>query len=232
MLPFLTKLKNALSSLVTLVNEQIKLEQEKIDNENQTEMSGVDIPTRNELILQVAASELGVKELKGSANNSQVVQYHKYASKSNEVEQPDSVPWCSSFVCFVVENVFPTYQNPDNKPMGSTNSMMARSWLKWGVSTKDKPLPGDIVVYWRGEKSGWQGHVGIFLKENRNGTIITLGGNQSDEVNISSYSRGKLLDYRRSSKARKYTQRDVERLKNMAQMIIDGETIQGPGSLT
>lgn len=186
-------------------------------------------PSRNELILHIAATELGTKEVQGSGNNAKVMEYHKYATKSNNVEQPDSVPWCASFVCWVLEHVYP--DGDINNPMESTNSMMARAYLNWGKSTLSDPLPGDIVVFWRGQRSGWQGHVGFFLRTNSDGSIVTLGGNQSDEVNISMYSSAKLLDIRRSSKARIYTPKDIKRLKNISRALIDGEYINQAGSL-
>lgn len=184
-------------------------------------------PTRNALVLDIAAGELGTKEIVGSGNNARVVEYHKFASKANNVEQPDSVPWCSSFVCWVVEHCV-----INGLPMGSTNSMAARSWESWGISSLKDPLPGDIVVYWRGSKNGWQGHVGIFLRLNSDGTIVTLGGNQSDEVNVSAFSVSKLLDIRRSSKAGEYSEGEKAQLKRMAKAIIDGEYIHVGGSLT
>jgi len=176
--------------------------------------------SRNEKVLRIAALEVGVKEAVGSANNARVVEYSRYASKNNKVEQPDSVPWCSSFVCWVAEKA----------GMGSTDSMMARSWLNWGVSSKKDPLPGDIVVYWRGNRSGWKGHVGIYLRTNRDGSIVTLGGNQSDEVNISQYSAAKLLDIRRPFKARTYDKSDRRNLETIAKAIIGGVPLASIGT--
>lgn len=172
--------------------------------------------TRNYKVLEKASSELGVKEVVGEKSNAKIVKYHQYASTSNDASQgmADSVPWCSSFVCYCVEMV----------GMGSTNSRLARSWLKWGLSTKKNPLPGDVVVYWRGSKSGWQGHVGFYLGETES-FIYTLGGNQSDAVNVTRYSKSKLLDIRRSSKARSLTEPEQDDLWDAADKIIAGKPI-------
>lgn len=227
MIPFLIGLRKALKQIVAMVEAQIDKLQNEEDDENQMELEMPDIPditlpSRNEKALRIAAMEIGTKEVQGSGNNAKVVEYHKYASKNNRVEQPDSVPWCSSFICYVVEKA----------GMGSTNSMMARSWLKWGISVRKDPMPGDIVVYWRGQKSGWKGHVGIYLRTNRDGSIVTLGGNQSDEVNITAYNSSKLLDIRRSSKARPYTAQDREKLDEFAELIIQGKKIELDGKVT
>lgn len=177
---------------------------------------------RNERVLSFASKEVGVKEVRGSGNNARVVTYHAYARKDNDraKAQPDSTPWCASFVCYCLEMV----------GMGSTNSMMARSFLKWGVSSKAKPLPGDIVVYWRGSKAGWQGHVGFFLEE-RGGYIYTLGGNQADSVNVSKYSKNKLLDIRRSSKQRKLSEVEEDLLWSMSGKILAGNKVELGGKL-
>lgn len=45
------------------------------------------------------------------------------------------------------------------------------------------PALGAIVVYWRGSKSGGQGHVGFYVDETA-AAIRTLGGNESDMVQI------------------------------------------------
>lgn len=171
---------------------------------------------RNYKSLMQAVNEIGQKEVIGDKSNAQIVKYHQYASASNDVGQglADSVPWCSSFVCYCVEVV----------GMGSTNSRLARSWTKWGISTKEKPLPGDVVVYWRRSRSGWQGHVGFYLDETA-GFIYTLGGNQSDAVNVSRYSKSKLLDIRRSSKARPLTEVEQDELWDLAEKVIAGKPI-------
>ena len=177
---------------------------------------------RNKKALLTAAGEIGVKEVIGEGNNKQVVKYHAFARKDNDLSKglADSVPWCASFVCYVLEN----------SGMGSTNSMQARSFLKWGVSTKKKPLPGDLVVFWRGSKSGWQGHVGFYLEETEQ-YIYVLGGNQNDEVNVSRYSKSKLLDIRRSSKARKLTEPEEDYLWDTADKLIDGKSISTDGKV-
>ena len=49
---------------------------------------------------------------------------------------------------------------------GSTpaSSSMARSWLKWGHSVPRSAMkPGDIIVTWRGSRSGSSGHILIYL---------------------------------------------------------------------
>jgi hypothetical protein len=71
----------------------------------------------------------------------------------------------------------------------------ARSWLAWGRKL-DKPTVGCVVVFWRGKRDGWQGHVGFYAGRAKNGDILVLGGNQSDAVSIRPYPMERLLGYR------------------------------------
>lgn len=187
----------------------------------------VNLDFRNYKILQTASAEIGVKEVSGPKNNPRVVKYHAYSTLDNHSGMDDSVPWCSSFVCFVMEAT----RLASGKTIGSVNSKLARSWLKWGVSSKSDPWPGDVVVYWRGKPDGWQGHVGIFLKE-ANGRIYTLGGNQSDAVNVASYSRLKMLDIRRSSKHRKISAAERKALFDFSDQILRDNGFSTGGKVT
>lgn len=162
--------------------------------------------SRNERVLAIAAKEIGVKEVPGKGNNPQIVNYHRYATVDNKNGMDDSVPWCASFVAYCLEHA----------GMGSTNKKNARSYLAWGVSTKHNPMPGDIVVFWRGSRDGWMGHVGFLVEKKINGDMYILGGNQNDQVNVKLFRPTQLLDIRRSSKHRKMTENDLERLYELA----------------
>lgn len=179
-------------------------------------------PFRNQRVLVAASQEIGTKEVRGSDNNAKIVKYHSYAREDNDLKKglDDSVPWCASFVCYCLEIC----------GMGSTNSMAARSFLKWGESVLKNPMPGDIVVYWRGSRDGWQGHVGFYLGETST-HIYTLGGNQSDAVNVSKYLKTKLLDIRRSRKHRKISSSELVLLEKMAEDIIIGHKVNLEGKV-
>lgn len=176
--------------------------------------------TRNFLVLKQAASQIGVKEIRGSKSNPIIDEYHDYSTKSNNSSWKDDVPWCASFVCWALEKV----------GMGSTNSARARSFEKWGVSKKSSPLPGDIVTFWRSSKSSGKGHVGFFIKKTSS-HVVVLGGNQSDEVNISTYSTARMTDIRRSSKAGKYTKQEEQELYKLVDDILNGKKIKPGGKV-
>lgn len=135
-------------------------------------------------VLDLANTQMGVKEFT-NGSNPQVETYHKFTTAKNDKGQDDSVPWCSAFMCWVFESA----------GLPSTNSAQARSWLKYGRETIN-PIMGDIVVFWRVSKTGWQGHVGLFMGFTPTGDIMVKGGNQSDMVCVKNYSREQLLGFR------------------------------------
>lgn len=179
-----------------------------------------DVMFRNKLVLLKAASQLGVKEVPGDKDNPKIVEYQKYSTVKNLFGWADSVPWCATFVCWVLETV----------GMSSTNSASARSYENWGVSSKADPLPGDIVVFWRDTLASGKGHVTIFLKK-KGDMLYCLGGNQSDSVCISAYSPARLRDIRRSSLAGAYSEAQVTELKTLADEIMAGKKFDTSGKV-
>jgi uncharacterized protein (TIGR02594 family) len=129
---------------------------------------------RKELIASVA-------EINGAIHNERIVEYHQTTRlKATD----DETSWCSSFVNWCIQN----------SGLVGTQSAAARSWLKWGKSIAS-PQKGCIVVLKRGNSS-WQGHVGFYAGPAENGYIKILGGNQGNQVKISSYKKDKVLGYR------------------------------------
>lgn len=132
---------------------------------------------------ELAKKETGVVEW-GDGSNPRVVAYYKDAG-SPEVKD-DSVAWCAAFVGAMLSRA----------GVQGTRSLLARSYLDWGltVATEDAK-EGDIVVFRRG-KSVWQGHVGFFVRREGD-RVYVLGGNQRDSVNITPYAASDLLGVRR-----------------------------------
>jgi uncharacterized protein (TIGR02594 family) len=70
-----------------------------------------------------------------------------------------------------------------------------RSWLNYGKPLS-KPVLGCIVVFWRGSKTGWSGHVGLVVGLDKAGNLMVLGGNQGDMVSIKPFGKERVLGYR------------------------------------
>lgn len=128
---------------------------------------------------EIARDELGVKELDGEMNNNKrIIEYHLATTLKATT---DEVPWCASFVSWCLEQA----------GLKSTKSAWARSYLTWGIATKE-PKEGDIVVFSRGKSSG---HVAFFVSKNPL-WVTVLGGNQDNTVNIKKYAAWRVLSFR------------------------------------
>lgn len=125
--------------------------------------------------IATAKEYIGLKEVPGSGNNPTIMQWAKDGSKwIEDVYVADSVPWCGLFVhqCMVDNNIEVPIKNP----------LSALEWLKFG--TKCDPCFGAVMVFVR--QGG--GHVGFYVSEDDCSYHI-LGGNQSDQVNITAISK-------------------------------------------
>lgn len=140
--------------------------------------------TTPEKLLDKATDFIGLQEIKGGEDNPIIVDMFKYIGHSWVKE--DETAWCSCFVNYIAQQC----------GVSMSGKLDARSWLKVGEEVK-YPLVGDVVIFWREKRSSWKGHVGFFAGYNHNGDILCLGGNQSNEVNISTYSKSRLLGFRR-----------------------------------
>ena len=140
-------------------------------------------------VLREASSILGMNEV---AQNAALSSY--LLSGGVDID-PSVTAWCAAKVNAVFGRL----------GIKGTNSLAARSFLDWGVDTSGNPQVGDVVVLSRGSNPN-HGHVGFFMGYDENGDIKVLGGNQSNSVNIQSYSSGRLLGFRRPSETQGFTE--------------------------
>ena len=133
--------------------------------------------------LEVALNEIGVKEIVGKKHNPEVLKY--FTETGHEWVKDDETAWCSAFTNWVCKEA----------GLEHSGALNARSWLNIGCEV-DTPQIGDVVVFWRGNPNGRQGHVAFFIRETKN-YIYVLGGNQNNQVKISAYYKNRLLGYRR-----------------------------------
>lgn len=131
--------------------------------------------------LRRARQEIGVSEIAGKQHSKRVLSYWEL---SKLPFRDDETPWCAGYVGAMLEDC----------GIKSTRSGMARSYEKWGQPCK--PVPGAIVVFWRGSKSSGSGHVGFLTGRDQSGNLMVLGGNQGDEVNIKPFPTGRVVGYR------------------------------------
>lgn len=126
---------------------------------------------------------IGTREIAGKANNPVIMDW---ADDLDTWYPGDNIAWCGLFVAQCISSQLPDEPLPDNY-------LGARNWMKFGRQTK--PTLGAILVFWRGSKSGWKGHVGFYASEDGT-TYHVLGGNQSNSVSIARISKSRLLGAR------------------------------------
>jgi uncharacterized protein (TIGR02594 family) len=132
--------------------------------------------------MKIARSYLGEREIKGPKHNSKIVQFWIDMKASF---RDDETAWCGAFVGGVMaEAGFKPY------PQGAA----ARAWRNFGYRI-EKPAVGCIVVFWRGSKDGYSGHVGFVVGQDQAGNLMVLGGNQGDMVSIKPFDTDRVLGY-------------------------------------
>lgn len=134
--------------------------------------------------LCIARLEVGQQEVSGDGWNSRILGY----ARSVDLDySDDDIPWQGLFVAWVITQTDSDMPLP-NSPLGS------RNWLEFGEPS-ETPGPGDVLVFWRGSKEGWQGHVGFYEGEDETNFFV-LGGNQSNSVNVTRVNKSRLLGAR------------------------------------
>lgn len=137
--------------------------------------------------VEEAIKDIGIHEIKGPKVNDKLLTDLDWADgkldgKTIQGIKDDDVPWCSSWLCAKCEKV----------GIQSPRSAWAQSWGTWGQKLAS-PAVGCIVVFrW----SPSAGHVGIVMGKSASGSLMVLGGNQADAVNVKAFGTGQVLAYR------------------------------------
>jgi uncharacterized protein (TIGR02594 family) len=102
----------------------------------------------------------------------------------------DETPWCGLFVAQCMTHGAPLEAQDFNR-------LGARAWLEYGVAAPTSPPPlGGVGVLWRTHPTkSWHGHVFIITGYSSN-AIRGIGGNQSNSVSETWFSRDRLLGVR------------------------------------
>ncbi len=126
---------------------------------------------------------IGTKEAAGAAENAAIL---NWADTADIAYDHDETPWCGLFIAHCIASTLPDESLPAN-PLG------ARQWLTFGIEAA--PQLGAVMVFWRGTRQGWSGHVALYWGEEAD-TYIILGGNQSDAVTLTKIAKSRFLGAR------------------------------------
>lgn len=143
-----------------------------------------EIPNTLEFPWVLEAQRLkGVKETPGSKDNPVIMNW----AKELDIDYDgDDVPWCGLFMAHVMKVGAPSDPLP-------ANPLSARAWLRYGRPVT--PQDGAVMVFWRGKRDGWSGHVALYEGEDATHYHV-LGGNQSDAVTVTRIVKDRLLGAR------------------------------------
>ena len=133
--------------------------------------------------LALARKYVGVREIPGARHAKQILIW--WLAVANWVRD-DETPWCGAFVGGVLKEAGLKVQK---------GGASARKWMEFGKPL-DAPAVGCIVIFWRGKRLGWKGHVGFVVGQDQQGNLMVLGGNQNNQVSIRPFARNRVLGYR------------------------------------
>jgi uncharacterized protein (TIGR02594 family) len=131
--------------------------------------------------MDVAQSYVG----QGRKNHADVIEGFINKSTGGKVNIQNT-PWCAAFANSVLAST----------GHGSTGSLAAQSFLKYGKETAT-PSNGDVVVMGRGGANSGLGHVGFFAGYGADHqTVKVLAGNTGGQVSTKEYPLTSVLGYR------------------------------------
>lgn len=117
-------------------------------------------------LIEVALAEVGTVE--GPKENQ---------TKYGAFTKMNYQPWCGSFVMWCANKAGVKVPNTVYTPSGADAFKKAKAWFE------DAPQPGDIVFFdFPGDGVDRISHVGIVVKDNKDGTCVTVEGNTAGTV--------------------------------------------------
>jgi len=141
-------------------------------------------------LVENALQYLGIKEVVGKGSNPVILNMAKQIGLGN-IYKDDDTSWCAVFVNFLC--------HVTGKPLSPINGdiynlMRAKAFANWGtrVSLKEARI-GDVVVI---NRTGG-GHVFILIATTKQGNLVGIGGNQSNQVSIAEFDASRIADIRR-----------------------------------
>jgi uncharacterized protein (TIGR02594 family) len=142
-------------------------------------------------ILREALKTYGTIEVPGPGDNQEILRWARVCDLGT-VYQHDATAWCGLAVAYWA--TMAGFTPPDNP-------LWALNWKKFGTTVLPTAASlGDILVFRRKTPAGWAGHVGLYVGHAMKGDALhyaVLGGNQSDQVNISWLPATRLVAVRR-----------------------------------
>jgi uncharacterized protein (TIGR02594 family) len=170
----------------------------------------------NKAILTAARAYIGLQEWPGARHNPEILEM--FAEAGHSWVSDDETPWCAAFANSVLGEV----------GLQGTGKLNARSFEKWGREIPThQAVPGDIVVFWRGSRDSWQGHVAFFTGFSDRGVMVVGGNQKNGAVTETPYSMERVLCVRRADPAAQDSDRPTLRAGDRGVIVQDLQAILG-----
>lgn len=135
-----------------------------------------------------ALSLLGTKEIVGKANSPIIMAMAAEVGLTPAQYPNDETAWCGLAAAVIALRA--------GKSVDAVGNILgSRAWVKFGEHA-DVPSLGDFLVFWRGSRDGWQGHIGQYIAEDATAYHVA-GGNQSNAFTIARVAKDRFLEARR-----------------------------------
>lgn len=147
-------------------------------------------------IVKIALSQVGTTEIKGSEHNPEVMKY--FHETGRKWVSNDETPWCDAAMDWCAMKAGLKY----------SPGLLARQWMEEGLEVRPQDVTemakevAVLVIFWRIQKIGIYGHVGLVARKSDT-SVWSLGGNQGSlgQFNITPYpingAKMGVLGYRR-----------------------------------
>jgi len=137
-------------------------------------------------IVSIAQAEIGKGETTANNCGEDIRKY---------LRGKENLSWCGGFVVWVLE------QAGVSEPSSLSAKAIYNQAKEKGLF---EPQAGDLIVFWRGKKSDWRGHIGIVSKVSEKKIFVIEGNKGSFPAKVSEFEYPKdnvpkLLGYIRIS---------------------------------
>lgn len=158
------------------------------------------VALKERLLIHEAKRWVGVTEVGGN-NRGQLVELFQKSVDGRACGEP----WCMAFTQFCISTVDHAISALFSDAASCDRSLLYRSkhcltvWNKSKELRLDKPKPGSLCI-WQRHRDGKptaQGHVGVIVGVNSDGTLLTVEGNTSSEEGVQREGDGVWLKHRR-----------------------------------
>lgn len=137
-------------------------------------------------LVAAALQYIGIKEIKGVANNPVIMDMAKGLGVAN-IYTSDEVAWCAVFINHLIRIT----GKPPVELNGEKANLLRARWLaNWGKPVeRGKEKLGDLIIL----KRDGGGHCCLFIAKTDKNTFLGLGGNQNNSVSFSEFDCNRII---------------------------------------